>query len=185
MMDTEMDRLGRLIEERTRPRDADRAAAVDGDRPAGGPGLEPVDLDDVLETVVTGRQLCGQRVEWQPVGEVVYASRDALVEALSILMVNAAQHAPGAAVQVSGRIVDGQVRIVVADDGPGIPPALLPHLFSRGAHGADSDGQGIGLSLAHRIVTSLGGQLRLVDARSSGGAAFEVVLPARRTEVVA
>jgi two-component system OmpR family sensor kinase len=185
MMESEMERLGRLVEERTRARTVDRAAARDDDAPAERPRLEAVDLDEVLETVVTGRQLCGQHVEWQPVGEVVYASRDALVEALSILLVNAAEHAPGAAVTVTGRTVDAEVRIVVADDGPGIPPALRPQLFSRGARGEDSHGQGIGLSLAYRIVTSLGGQLRLAESRPSGGAAFEVVLPVRRTEVVA
>jgi signal transduction histidine kinase len=176
LMEAEMDRLGRLVGEH-----AHRAE----DEPDADLALEAVELDDVLETVVTGRRLCGQQVEWHRVGEVVVGSRDALVEALSILLVNASQHAPGAVVHVDGETVGDEVHIVVADEGPGIPAELRPHLFTRGAHGADSDGEGIGLSLAHRIITSLGGRLRLAEPGSAAGAAFEVALPVHRTEVVA
>jgi two-component system OmpR family sensor kinase len=183
-MHAEMERLGRIVGGRSQLDAADERPPEEREH-IERDHLEEVALDDVLETVIVGRRLSGQHVEWEPIGEIVLTSRDALVEAFSILLVNADQHAPGATVRVSGATVGDEVRIVVADDGPGIPPELRPHLFTRGVRGEDSRGEGIGLSLAHRIVTSLGGRLRLAETTTPGGAAFEMALPARTKEVVA
>jgi signal transduction histidine kinase len=81
----------------------------------------------------------------------------------------------GGRVQISAeRTADDEVRIRVADDGPGIPRELRARVFEPGFSTKES-GWGIGLSLARRIVEEAhGGRLEL--APSSEGATFDVIL---------
>ncbi|MEP6991760.1 MAG: HAMP domain-containing sensor histidine kinase [bacterium] len=66
-------------------------------------------------------------------------------------------------------------RILVADDGPGVPRDMRSRIFEPGVS-TKSSGWGIGLSLARRIVEeSHGGTLRLVP--TDRGASFEIILP--------
>jgi signal transduction histidine kinase len=70
----------------------------------------------------------------------------------------------------------GGVRIRVADDGPGIPPAVRHRIFDPGFSTKQS-GWGIGLSLARRIIEdNHGGRLILAPSEESGGATFDVIL---------
>ena len=89
----------------------------------------------------------------------------------------------GGLVRVESVAEDDSVRITVEDDGPGIDPAFLPHVFEpfrqadpspRRAH----DGLGLGLAIARHLVELHGGTMAAAN-RSSGGAVFTVVLPAR------
>jgi signal transduction histidine kinase len=72
------------------------------------------------------------------------------------------------------------IRIVVEDDGPGVPEqhrhAVFDAFFSTKAPGS---GTGLGLSIVHRIVEEHGGSIHVGDS-SLGGAAFEILLPAIR-----
>jgi signal transduction histidine kinase len=73
------------------------------------------------------------------------------------------------------RMADDEVRVRVADDGPGIPRELRTRIFEPGFSTKES-GWGIGLSLARRIVEEgHGGRLEL--APSSDGATFDIILP--------
>jgi len=71
-------------------------------------------------------------------------------------------------------------RLVIEDDGPGIPPEDLPHIFER-FYRADpsrsSPGSGLGLAIAREIVLRHGGEVRAGN-RTPRGAAFTVALPA-------
>lgn len=64
----------------------------------------------------------------------------------------------------------------VRDDGPGIPPGDLPHVFERFFAGKNGH-SGIGLSIAREIVLLHGGDIRAED--TGGGAALTLTLPAR------
>ncbi|MHA1772459.1 MAG: sensor histidine kinase [Candidatus Thorarchaeota archaeon] len=64
------------------------------------------------------------------------------------------------------------VRIVVADDGPGVSDAIKDSLFGKGV---STRGGGLGLYLSREIVKSIGGSIRLLDTKK--GASFEVLLP--------
>ena len=88
----------------------------------------------------------------------------------------------GGLVRVAAVIESGRVCITVEDDGPGIDPAFLPHVFEpfrqadaspRRAH----DGLGLGLSIARHLVELHGGTMSAAN-RPSGGAILTVVLPA-------
>lgn len=72
---------------------------------------------------------------------------------------------------------ESQVQIIVADNGPGIPPEVRPHIFDPFYSGREAGrGLGFGLSKAWRIITLHGGSIE-VDAPSTGGANFTITLP--------
>jgi signal transduction histidine kinase len=147
--------------------------------PENLPHLQPVeelDLDDVIESVVALRRLTGHRVNWRPSGHRVAGRRDEFVEVLNILLVNAARHAPGAAVHVEVREDDGVIRVSVSDEGPGVREELRRRIFDRGACDPVTGGTGVGLSVARSLVHGLGGDLDLKDG--GVGAKFELTLPA-------
>jgi len=69
----------------------------------------------------------------------------------------------------------GQVVMEIADDGPGVPEAIVARLFEPLVTGREG-GSGLGLALARRIAAAHGGTLELA-ASGSGGATFRVELP--------
>jgi len=76
-------------------------------------------------------------------------------------------------------VPESRVRITVTDTGGGIPPAMLPRLFTPfdrlGAEQADTEGTGLGLALAKQLVTALGGTIS-VDSTVGQGTSFSVDL---------
>lgn len=78
----------------------------------------------------------------------------------------------------SDQLLRGFVRISIADDGPGIPDAVLPHLFEPFfTTKPTGEGLGLGLSISLTIVESLGGKISARN-RSEGGAEFLLEIPA-------
>jgi signal transduction histidine kinase len=71
---------------------------------------------------------------------------------------------------------NGQVMLEIADNGPGIDPAILPRLFHPFAT-SKADGMGLGLALSLAIVESFDGRIELVK-RQGRGAVFRISLPA-------
>lgn len=61
----------------------------------------------------------------------------------------------------------GWVRLVVADDGPGIPPQDLPHIFERHYRGVQAQGNkggtGLGLAIVAALVAQMGGSVAVVS----------------------
>jgi signal transduction histidine kinase len=96
------------------------------------------------------------------------------------LLSNAERHAGGAGVTVSARVEPPDLVVRVEDEGPGIPPERLRHLFepflSQG-----SGGVGLGLSIASRIIEDHGGRLEL-ESKKNAGATFIITLPLGKDE---
>jgi signal transduction histidine kinase len=90
------------------------------------------------------------------------------------LLVNARLHAPGSRVRVEVRDAGSAVRILVEDDGPGIPEGLRREVFGRGVRGVDG-GSGLGLHVSRALMRQQGGTLELVE--SARGTRFVVTLP--------
>ena len=103
-----------------------------------------------------------------------------LEQVLVNIVWNAIRYAPGGPIEVSLAGSEGEVVLEVADRGPGIPPAALPHIFQRFTRGEARHGGGLGLGLylARGIVEAHGGDLRAHN-REGGGASFVVRLPRR------
>lgn len=110
----------------------------------------------------------------------VRADGDRLLQVFSNLVVNAIKHAPtGSAVDLGARRVGPEVQFFVKDQGRGIAPEDLPHVFDRfwQARRAKHAGVGLGLSIVKAIVEAHGGRV-WVENQPQAGAAFWFVLPA-------
>jgi signal transduction histidine kinase len=104
---------------------------------------------------------------------------DDLHRVLANLVDNAVRHSR-TEVRVSAEEQDGQVRITVTDDGPGIPAGDRDRVFGRftrldDARAADDGGAGLGLAIVAELVRRHGGTVRLADAEP--GLRAEVRLP--------
>jgi two-component system OmpR family sensor kinase len=111
----------------------------------------------------------------------VDGARDELHRLVINLLENALRHTPASTeIRVStGAGPDGKVRLVVEDDGPGVPPELRSSLFERFVRSAGDRGGsfGLGLAIVQAVAVSHGGSVTL-ESSPSGGALFEVLLPA-------
>ncbi|MGZ8316671.1 MAG: sensor histidine kinase [Telluria sp.] len=134
----------------------------------------PVALLPLVEAIVVrhAHLLDGKAVE-----VVVDVDQSALVDchraALEILLSNLVSNAFGHTASGDIRISAAPGCIVVADSGPGIEPALRARLYQPGAKGEQSEGFGLGLSLAHRLAARAGFAL---DIDSAPGAGTRAVL---------
>jgi len=86
-------------------------------------------------------------------------------------------------VVVALKALNGEVVIEVSDNGPGIPEESLPHLFERFYRVPDevgfTEGTGLGLTIAHRIIEEHGGRIE-VESELGGGSCFRCYLPQAR-----
>jgi signal transduction histidine kinase len=105
-----------------------------------------------------------------------------LTRVLQNLLQNAISHTPAdGTVRVEAERRAGSLRLTVEDSGGGIPPGAAERVFDpfwRGDASRASDGAGLGLALAKRIVESMGGEIS-VDDGARRGARFAVELPER------
>ena len=105
-----------------------------------------------------------------------------LEQVLQNLLQNAVKYSPaGGVVRVQIDEQGPQVCIQVCDQGVGIPPEAIPHLFQRfyrvpRAANSAIDGLGIGLYVVKEIVTLHGGTIS-VESREGVGSTFTVTLP--------
>lgn len=145
-------------------------------------------LDEVVRRAARSAERRGitLRLETAPTDDAspiaVHLSRQLLALVATNLIDNAIKFAPaGGTVRVSLAADAGWSRIVVEDDGPGIPEEDRPRLFERFYRGArarasDVPGTGLGLALCDAIVRAAGGRIDIDDSPLGGGR-FSVVLP--------
>jgi signal transduction histidine kinase len=93
------------------------------------------------------------------------------------LLMNAYEAMPaGGTAIIEGWEENGRVVIAIADQGTGIPPDLLPRIFSQFVT-TKSSGTGLGLFMARKIMRRLGGSI-VAENRQQGGAVFTLRFPA-------
>jgi signal transduction histidine kinase len=113
---------------------------------------------------------------------LVEVEPDRIRQILVNLITNAHEYSPErASIQVSARVSDNAVVIDVTDNGPGIPPAQMEHIFERFVRGDAGltqrvGGTGLGLAITKSLVELHGGTIA-VDSEVGRGSTFEVVLP--------
>ena len=97
---------------------------------------------------------------------------------LANLVSNAIRHSPaGGKILIVATRRPHAIDVCVDDEGPGVAPDMLPHLFERFAGGAHAAGTGIGLYFCRITVERWGGGIGY-DRRASGGARFWIRLVA-------
>jgi two-component system sensor histidine kinase KdpD len=108
-----------------------------------------------------------------------------VVQVFGNLFDNAAKYTPpGTHIYVSAGLDGEFVRVMVDDDGPGLPPgdpALLFDKFRRGAQEGTVVGVGLGLAICRAIIHAHGGTIT-AQPRSTRGARFELTLPITEPE---
>ena len=113
-------------------------------------------------------------------GVRVVADRAALLDVLVNLIGNAAIAVAGRGLITVSAAGTREVDLAVTDDGPGVPPELVPRLFQPFVTGRGRDhahpGTGLGLAIARGIVERHGGSLRH-ETVAGGGARFVIRLP--------
>jgi signal transduction histidine kinase len=139
--------------------------------------LEVVDAADVLRGLDAG----SHRVVVDEDGGVrIRADVDRLRQVVDNLVDNALKYSSGP-VRVATEARELSGRIVVSDEGPGIPAAERERIFEK-FYRLDPDqrsgvsGTGLGLYIARELVDRMGGRIGLLD--SAGGATFYVDIPA-------
>lgn len=123
------------------------------------------DVAELYEPVAAEK---GQRLELDaPEPAWVFGDRDLLFQALGNLVDNAVKYTPdGGRVTLSVRTDRDAVVADVADNGPGIPPALHAEVFRRffrADHSRTAPGSGLGLSLVQAVVQLHGASVELLD----------------------
>jgi len=111
----------------------------------------------------------------------VTINREEIQQVILNLIMNAEQAMRaahnGGTLTVSTELVNGRVQIDIADDGPGVPPALAGRVFEPFFSTKEvGEGTGLGLSIAMGIAEAHGGSLELVPSKV--GACFRLTIPA-------
>jgi signal transduction histidine kinase len=152
------------------------------DEGAGALRLGPVDLDELVLAEARRLRDRGQvEVDVSRVsGARIDGDRDRLTQVVRNLLVNAERHADRL-VRLELGVAAGEAVLVVADDGPGIPPADRERVFERftrldEARSRGHGGAGLGLAIARQIVEAHGGAIAVAD--QDAGACLVVRLPA-------
>jgi PAS domain S-box-containing protein len=141
-----------------------------------------VSLDDVISTVLVlvGRQYERQGVQMRHEGAgalpPVLGHSNALQQVILNLVTNAAQAMPeGGEVVLSSSVHQGRVRIVVADNGPGIAAEHVSHIFEP-FFTTKASGTGLGLSVTYGILNEHHATID-VDSKPGQGTRFVLSFP--------
>jgi two-component system, OmpR family, sensor histidine kinase ChvG len=156
---------------------------------------EPVDLTHLLQTIVEVYRLTelprGIEIALTldlPEHAIVIGRDERLGQIFRNLIDNAISFSPqNGTVSIAARAQDGNVRVRVEDEGPGIPPENLESVFKRFYTERPADqgfgkNSGLGLSIARQIAEGVGGRIWAENRNDRSGARFIVELPlAKRT----
>ncbi|MHB1142351.1 MAG: ATP-binding protein [Sulfuricaulis sp.] len=142
--------------------------------------VQPVDVLALLESLQADMEETGHAVQVQGRAAAPYPARPlALKRCLANLIENAVKYGGRAEVRVKDSV--GQLRFVVADNGPGIAEAEIERVFEpfyrvEGSRSRATGGVGLGLSVARDIARAHGGELTLRN-RAGGGLEAILTLP--------
>jgi two-component system OmpR family sensor kinase len=176
MVGVEVERMERLVEDLLVLAQADEPSFL---------RRAPIDVADYLRDLSDGLfNTVDRRFELGPLPMMVLdIDPDRMAQALRNLIRNAIAHTgPGGLVRISAEQDGETVRILVDDDGPGIPDDQRARIFDRfqrvdGGRARATGGAGLGLAIARAIVIAHDGEIRIADS-PKGGARFVVELPA-------
>ena len=111
---------------------------------------------------------------------VYYGNREFMEQMWINLLGNAIKFTPaGGNIEITGNIEEDGIVLTFADSGPGMDEETKQHIFEKfyqGAEGRQKGGNGIGLSIAKRIITLCNGEIEVISAVGKG-TIFKIFLP--------
>ncbi|WP_435365644.1 PAS domain-containing sensor histidine kinase [Haloarchaeobius sp. DYHT-AS-18] len=139
--------------------------------------LEPIHLSSALEPEIERVKKSFENTVIEQVGDdtdVMVCANPMLSSVFGNLLNNAVQHCdrPNPELTVRTAHRDGSVVVGIADNGPGIPDDLKERIFDRGTVSLDSEGTGLGLYIAKKLVTAYGGDIWVEDNEPEGSIVF-------------
>lgn len=144
---------------------------------------KPCDLNAVVEAAVREAQPGPAEVSILPCPEAPKVSGvcDEPARMIRNLVDNARRHAAATSISVTVREAAGGAEIEVRDDGIGIAPEHLPHIFDRfyrvdASRSTETGGTGLGLAICKGVAEGHGGTIR-VESTVGQGTTFTVFLP--------
>jgi len=158
-------RMGRLVDDMLR-------LARLGQHP--GRSAEPVDVTAVVAGCAERARIAGPERTWRvrvDRGLGTVGDEELLRRAVDNLLMNVLVHTPAGTIgTITATTTGNRVAIEVSDDGPGVPPEALPHIFERfyraGSQG--TRGSGLGLAIAAEIAAAHGGTAEAARAFPRG-----------------
>ncbi|HEY5337374.1 MAG TPA: sensor histidine kinase KdpD [Rhizomicrobium sp.] len=151
-----------------------------------GVKLEDIDVSELVETATKrlARRLSDHSLILDMPGDLPLGSVDPLLLEQTIvnLLDNAAKYAPAASrIHVGANLSGDRVLLTIADEGPGIPPDALAHIFDKFYRAKAADrrvaGTGLGLAVARGFVEAFGGRLDAANRTDRSGAVLTISLP--------
>ncbi len=177
IIDEEADRLHLLIED-----------LLDSSRLKAGTmfmQLQPVRLDQILREIVVRSTTRYSSLSVQLHADhyvVVLADPTRITQVFDNLLSNAVKYAPGSPVMINLKNGDSTCSITVEDQGPGIAPEHLGHLFERFYRVPETrvatHGTGLGLFICQEIIHGHGGEIT-ISSEVSKGTTFIITLPTK------
>ena len=138
-------------------------------------------VDRARNTFLSGGARHTVHIDLPPDLPPVMADHRRIVQVLNNVLANAARHSPESApIRVSAERDGVHVAVSVSDEGRGVAPELLPHLFRKygGAGGARAiAGTGLGLVICKGLVEAHGGRISAESGGIGQGARFTFTLP--------
>ncbi len=112
------------------------------------------------------------KVEFPDSFPIIMADEKRIEQVITNLVSNSIKYAPGGDIIISGRVQPDQVIICVSDQGPGIAPQDMPHIFDRFYRSPEmaksTKGTGLGLYLSKAIIEAHGGQIWVTNENGRG-----------------
>lgn len=182
IIDEEADRLHELIDN-----------LMDSSRLQAGTlrmSYQPIRLDaflkDVVMRSVSRHDNLKVGLEFNPPEVKIDADPTRLAQVFDNLLTNASKYASGSQVMICLKTEEDYVTVIIQDNGPGISPEHLDHLFKRfyrvPSKEANVRGTGLGLFICRQIIRAHGGQI-WAESRLNEGTSFFIRLPLNQQQV--
>ena len=143
---------------------------------------ETVDLAAVARSVADAEERAGRPTGVRGPADVFIRGRSReLRRLLQELIDNGHRHGE-APVRMIVEAAEGEVVLTVADSGPGVPPSERTRIFEpygRLERDTDGEGLGLGLTIARRLASAMGGSITVTDTPVGGAAVRITFRPAR------